>query len=118
MMARSGLPDIGVLLEQAMAASYREATRSGQAGPAAEAMATAGHPDISVLIEEALAASRRQATRGDHSAHVVADAGEATGGEMGLGQSIGADARRESEGREMSRVHEQSAVRAGEVGVT
>ena len=64
-MATTGLPDINVLLEQALAASRREAARSERAGPAAEGMATAGNSDINVLIEEALAATRRRATRGE-----------------------------------------------------
>ena len=48
---------------------------------------------------------------------VAAGVGEAADGEMGLGQWIGANAEGESEGRETSRVQEEPAVRAGEVGV-
>ena len=112
--ATTGLPDISMLHEQALAASRREAARSERAR---EGMATVGHSGISVLIEEALAGSHRRQARGKQSAHVAADGGEAASGEMGLGHSIGVDAGRESEGRETSWVQEQSAARAGEVGV-
>ena len=91
-MATTGLPDISALLQQALAASRREAARSERAGTAAEGMATADRHNISVLVYEAVAASRQQAARGEQSASVAAHAGEAAGGEMGVGQSIGVDA--------------------------
>ena len=74
-MATTGLPDISVLLEQAMAASRPEEARSEQARPTAEGMATTDHPDISVLLEEAPVASRREVAKSEHTALVAADVG-------------------------------------------
>ena len=49
--------------------------------PAAEGVVTAGHCGISVLIKQALAASRQQEAVGEQG--VLAEAEEATGGEIG-----------------------------------
>ena len=93
-----------------------------QAHPVAGGVTAACHPNVSVLLQTAMAARRREAAEGEHSAMsapVSADAGGAAGGETGLGQSGGAEARRERDGREAGGpVREEPAVQASGMGTS